>query len=81
MNKFFIFHKNARPNNADPQQKTAFAGNFTEISLKSPKIPCAKAAIPSGRTSGRTSGRIKEQKPDIEVILCFFCSFRAKISI
>ena len=77
MNKFFIFHKNARPNNADPQRKTAFAGNFTEISRKFPKIPCAKAAIPSGRTSGR----IKEQKHDIEVILCFFCSFPAKISI
>ena len=71
MNKFFIFHKNARPNNADPQQKTAFAGIFTEISRKSPKIPCAKAAIPSGRTSGR----IKEQKTRYRSYFVFFLFF------
>lgn len=75
MNKFFIFHKNARPNNADPQRKTAFAGNFTEISRKSPKIPCAKAAIPSGRTSGRISGRIKEQKTRYRSYFVFFLFF------
>ena len=74
----FLFFKKTRAQTTPIRnKKTAFAGNFTEISRKSPKIPCAKAAIPSGRTSGR----IKEQKHDIEVILCFFCSFPAKISI
>ena len=72
---FLFFKKNARPNNADPQQKTAFAGIFTEIPRKSPKIPCAKAAIPSGNSKRQNKRQNKRAKTRYRSYFVFFLFF------
>ena len=70
---FLFFTKTRAKQRRSATKKPPLPEILRKFYGNSPKISCAKAAIPSGR--------IKEQKHAIEVILCFFCSFRAKISI